>query len=228
AGLTIGKGAMERPLRSLVRAVESSGIEVRTDVAPSVEDIVALDPSTVIVATGSRPLIPPIPGLEEPLTAEEVLTGKRIPGARVLILGGGLVGIEMADQLAGEDHEVVVVELLEDIARDMEAITRKMTLKRLEALPVTIHTTTRLLRMNGSEAIVRIGEEEAETSLGSFDSVIVAVGHRPDDPISEAIRKAGLEVAVVGDARAPGQIWDATQSARDTVWELSGRGRNTD
>jgi NADPH-dependent 2,4-dienoyl-CoA reductase/sulfur reductase-like enzyme len=226
AGLTTGKGSMERPLRSLVHAVESSDIELRIGVAPSVEDIVALDPATVIVATGSRPLLPPIPGLEDPLTAEEVLTGKRTPGARVLVLGGGLVGIEMADHLAANGHEVVVVELLEDIARDMEAITRTMTLKRLAALPVTIHTKTRLLRMEGKEAIVHINEGEAETSLGTFDSVIVSVGHRPFDPFSEALRSAGLEVAVVGDARAPGQIWDATQEARNTLIDLLGRGEH--
>jgi len=226
AGLTTGKGAMERPLRSLVHAVESSDIELRIGVAPSVEDIVALDPATVIVATGSRPLLPPIPGLEDPLTAEEVLTGKRTPGARVLVLGGGLVGIEMADHLAANGHEVVVVELLEDIARDMEGITRTMTLTRLAALPVTIHTKTRLLRMDGKEAIVHINEREAETSLGTFDSVIVSVGHRPFDPFSEALRSAGLEVAVVGDARAPGQIWDATQQARNTLVDLLGPGKH--
>ena len=80
--------------------------------------------------------------------------------------------------------------------------------------------------MDGKEAIVHINEREAETSLGTFDSVIVSVGHRPFDPFSEALRSAGLEVAVVGDARAPGQIWDATQEARNTLVDLLGRGKH--
>ncbi len=217
AGLTTGKEAMERPFRSLVRAVESSGIDLRTGTEPTHGDIARLHPSKVVIATGSRPIIPPIPGLENPLTAEGVLTGKSETGQRVLILGGGLVGIELAEQLAGDGREVVVVELLEDVARDMEAITRKMTLKRLQSLPVEIHTQTRLLRFEQGEAHVRNETTGEERTLGRFDSVLVAVGHRSHDPLSAALCEAGLEVEVVGDARTPGQVWDATQDGRAAI-----------
>jgi 2,4-dienoyl-CoA reductase-like NADH-dependent reductase (Old Yellow Enzyme family)/thioredoxin reductase len=217
AGLTTGKEAMERPFRSLVRAVEESGIDLRLGVEPTVEDIAELRPTKVILATGSRPIIPAIPGLEDPLTAEEVLTGRREVGRRVLILGGGLVGIELADQLAGNGHEIVVVELLEEVARDMEAISRKMTLKRLQGLPVEVHTETRLLRLEHGEALVRNESTGNERSLGPFDSVLAAVGHQSFDPLSAALREAGLEVEIVGDARTPGQIWDATQDSRAAI-----------
>ncbi len=220
AGLTTGKGAMERPFRSLVRAVESSGIDLRTGAEPTHGDIARLHPSKVVIATGSRPIIPAIPGLENPLTAEEVLTGTSETGQRVLILGGGLVGIELAEQLAGDGREVVVVELLEDVARDMEAITRKMTLERLQSLPVEIHTQTRLLRFEEGEAHVRQETTGEERKLGRFDSVLVAVGHRSHDPLSVALREAGLEVEVAGDARTPGQVWDATQGGREAITAL--------
>jgi len=113
-----------------------------------------------------------------------------------------------------------VVELLEEIARDVEAITRKMTLKRLQSLPVEIHSQTRLLSLEGGEASVHDESTGGERSLGHFDSVIVAVGHRSHDPLSERLREAGLEVEVVGDARAPGQVWDATQAGRDAITAL--------
>ena len=71
---------MERPLRSLIRAVQGAGIDVRTGFDATVDAVEALEPDRVIVATGSRPMIPPIPGLDDPLTAEEVLTGRRRPG----------------------------------------------------------------------------------------------------------------------------------------------------
>jgi 2,4-dienoyl-CoA reductase-like NADH-dependent reductase (Old Yellow Enzyme family)/thioredoxin reductase len=225
AGLTPGKEAMERPFRSLVRAVERSGVDLRVDTEATLEDIAELCPSRVIIATGSRPIIPDIPGLESPLTAEEVLTGSRGVGRRTLILGGGLVGIELAEKLAVNDCEVVVVELLEDVARDMEAISRKMTLMRLQALPVEIHTQTRLLSFEGSEAIVRDEATGDERSLGSFDSFLVAVGHRSHDPLSAELVEAGLEVEVVGDALKPGQVWDATQGGRAAIAvTVEGRG----
>jgi pyruvate/2-oxoglutarate dehydrogenase complex dihydrolipoamide dehydrogenase (E3) component len=214
---TPGKEAMERPLQSLVRAVERSGIEVRTEVDATLETVLELAPDQVVVATGSRPIIPPVPGLEDPLTAEDVLTAARKVGRRVLVLGGGLVGIEMAEYLIKQGREVVVVELLDEIARDMEAITRKMTLHRLQSLPVTVHTSTRLTRIEDGEAFVRVGDATGETSLGRFDSVLVAVGHRSYDPLSKDLEAAGVEVTVVGDATRPGQVLDATRTGHDAI-----------
>ena len=219
APMTPGKEGMERPLRSLVRAVAAAGVDVRTGVEATPETILALEPDRVIVATGSRPIALPIPGLVDSLTAEEVLTGAREPGHRVLVLGGGLVGIEMAEMLAGRGHEVVVVELLADIARDMEPVSRKMTLGRLEHLPVTIHTATRLLRLEGSEAVVASADGVSERSLGPFDSVLTAVGHRSVDGLSEPLRAAGVAVTVIGDAARPGQILDATRAGLAAVSE---------
>ena len=135
----------------------------------------------------------------------------------MLILGGGLVGIELAEQLAVNGHEIVVVELLEDVARDMEAISRKMTLNRLKELPVVIHTGTRLLSFEDGEALVRSEATGDENSLGSFDSVLVAVGHRTHDLLSTELREAGFAVEVAGDARTPGQVWDATQDGRAAI-----------
>ncbi len=217
APLTTGKEAMERPLRSLITAVERSGVEIRTGVEATAAEVLELGPSHVIVGTGSRPMIPPIPGLDDPLTAEEVLTGVREPGHRVLILGGGLVGIEMAEHLARAGHEVVVVELLDDVARDMEAITRKMTLKRLESLPVEIFTSTRLVRSSDGEAFTRSAGGGDERSIGRFDSLLVAIGHRSHDPLSEELRSAGVTVTVIGDAHEPRQIFDAVHAGRDAV-----------
>ena len=168
APLTTGKDAMARPLQSLVSLVERIGVEVRTGVEATIDAITDLEPDHTIVATGSSPFIPPIPGLDDPLTAEQVLRGEREVGRKVLILGGGLVGIEMAEHLGQADHEVVVVELLDETARDMEAITRKMTQKRLQKLPVTIHTKTRLVRMKGDEAIVDDADGGHERSIGAL------------------------------------------------------------
>jgi NADPH-dependent 2,4-dienoyl-CoA reductase/sulfur reductase-like enzyme len=214
APLTTGKDAMAKPLQSLVSLVERIGVEVRTGVEATVDAIIDLEPDHTIVATGSSPLIPPIPGLEDPLTAEQVLRGDREVGRKVLIIGGGLVGIEMAEHLGLADHEVVVVELLDETARDMEAITRKMIWKRLERLLVTIHTMTRLVRLDGGEAFVENADDGHERSIGHFDSVLVAIGHRSYDPLSDGLQAAGLPVTVIGDAAEPGQIFDATQAGR--------------
>lgn len=220
APATPGKESMQRPLDALVAAVHHAGVDIRSGVEATVEAVVALAPAHVVVATGSRPLIPLIPGLDDPLTAEDVLTGARTPGRRVLVLGGGLVGVELAELLAARHHEVVVVELLADVARDMEAVTRKMTLTRLQSLPVVLHTATRLVRVEAGEAFVVADGADAERSLGAFDSFVVAVGHRSHDPLSAGLRRAGLTVTVIGDAARPGQILDATTAGREVIRDL--------
>jgi 2,4-dienoyl-CoA reductase-like NADH-dependent reductase (Old Yellow Enzyme family)/thioredoxin reductase len=228
APLTTGKEDMAKPLRSMVSNVERTGIEIRTGIEATVDSIVDLEPDHAIVATGSRPTISAIPGLENPLTAEQVLRGEREVGHKVLILGGGLVGIEMAEHLAAAGHEIVVIELLGEVARDMEAITRKMTLQRLTKLPVTVHTATRLVRMEGKEAVLDDARNGRPTTIGEFDAVVVAIGHTPHDPLSEGLRAMGIPVTVIGDAREPGQIFDATQAARRAVEELLDRAERTD
>lgn len=217
ASLTPTKMAMEAPFRSLVRAVEASKVEVRLGVEAEPSTVLALAPDRVVVATGSRPLVPPVPGLDDPLFAAEVLSGSREVGHRVLVLGGGMVGSELAEHLATCGHEVVVVELLDDMARDMDALTRSMMLHRFAELPMSLRTRTRLLDLSDGEARVRDERTGVESSLGRFDSVLVAVGAASHDPLSAALRADGLEVAVIGDAHQPGRILDATRAGREVI-----------
>ncbi len=215
-----GKGRIELPLRSMIGAVERAPIEVRTGQEADAEAVRALRPDHVIVATGARPVIPPIPGLEGALTAADVLERGAGAGRRVLVLGGGLIGIEVAEWLARRDVEVVVVELLDDVARDMEAITRAMTLKRLQSTDIAVHTGTRLTRIEGGEAFVQPADGGDERSLGTVDTVVVAVGVRPDRALAEDLRGAGLTPVVVGDADRPGQVFDATRSGFEAAVQL--------
>jgi pyruvate/2-oxoglutarate dehydrogenase complex dihydrolipoamide dehydrogenase (E3) component len=161
--------------------------------------------------------MPPVPGLDEVLDASDVLRERCAVGHRVLVIGGGMVGSELAEHLATMGHEIVVVELLEDMARDMDQLTRTMMLKRFAELPVAVHTRTRVLDMTAGEARVRDERTGEERSLGFFDTVIVAVGQASYDPLSEPLRAAGLEVEVIGDALLPGRILDATRAGREAA-----------
>jgi 2,4-dienoyl-CoA reductase (NADPH2) len=210
ASVAPGKKRIEQSLRSVISQIEGSAVDLRLGREASVEDILALRPEAVIVATGSRPTIPAIPGLEDPVTAEEILSGAREPGSRVLVLGGGMVGIEVAELLAVQDRHCVVVEALEEVARDMSPLNRKLVMKRLASLPVELHTGTQLARLEDRRAIV--SREGQESDLGAFDCVVVAIGNRPYDPLSAKLRAEGLAVSVVGDAERPARVVDAVCS----------------
>jgi 2,4-dienoyl-CoA reductase-like NADH-dependent reductase (Old Yellow Enzyme family)/thioredoxin reductase len=210
-----GKEMMKRPLKSFVNRVKRSSIVFRLGQEATVEDIMAEDPDMVIIATGAVPILPSIPGLNEVLTGEDILTEKNHVGNRVLIIGGGMVGLECAEFLAAKGHDLTVIELLEDIARDMEPITRKLTVNRLNLSNVKILTNARITRFEGEKAFVELNGEEKH--LGDFDSVVAAVGTRSVNDLIDPLRKRGMEVKTIGDARQPRQIYDAVKEGFETA-----------
>jgi 2,4-dienoyl-CoA reductase-like NADH-dependent reductase (Old Yellow Enzyme family)/thioredoxin reductase len=215
APLAPGKAAMARPLRSLIARARQSGAEIETGLEATVERIASLEPDVVVLATGARPASVEIRGLATALTGNDVLMGRSETGDNVLIVGGGTVGIEVAESLAGLGKTVTVVEILREIARDMEPLTRKMTIHRLGQLPVAILTGTVLERFRDGTATVK-GPDGAR-ELGPFDSVVVAVGTEPNDALAEPLRARGLDVRVVGAVAGRHQIMGAVGSA----WQLA-------
>jgi 2,4-dienoyl-CoA reductase-like NADH-dependent reductase (Old Yellow Enzyme family)/thioredoxin reductase len=214
--LAPGKQAMRRTLTSLVGLAEKSGAEIRRGVEATPESVEALAPDVVVVATGAEPIIPGIPGLERALTGEEVLSGDATPQGDVLVIGGGLVGIEVAEFLAERGTKVVVVEMLEEIARDMEPITRKLTMKRLAPLPVTILKSSRVTAL-AQDGRATVEGPDGQQVLGPFGSVVAAVGTRSRDQLSSRLAEKNIKVHVVGDAAELAQVQGAVRSA----WEVA-------
>ncbi|MFW5738902.1 MAG: FAD-dependent oxidoreductase [Myxococcota bacterium] len=211
SSLAPGKEAMSRTHAALIQRAKLEGVELRTRTEADADAIAGMAPDDVVIATGSEPARIPIPGLEQAWTGADILTGRLRPTGRTLVVGGGLVGLEAAEYLGQRDVPTVVVEVLDEVARDMEPVTRKLTMMRLAKLPVTIHKRTSVVRLDGGEVFIQ-REQGGEESLGSFDAVVVAVGNRSVDTLSDGLRRRGLAVHVAGDAARPGQVWDATQA----------------
>ena len=206
-----GKAGMQRPLDALLRQASDAGAEIRLGTEAKVGLVEELGPDVVVLATGASPVVLDVPGLAGAASGNQVLSGQVETGQRVLVVGGGLVGIEVAEFLAERGKQVTVVEVLDEVARDMELITRKLTMKRLAVLPVEILTRTAITRLDDGQATVRT--DEGSRMIGPFDSVVVAVGTRPNRELVASLNERDIEVHVVGDAQAPGQIIGAVQSA---------------
>jgi 2,4-dienoyl-CoA reductase-like NADH-dependent reductase (Old Yellow Enzyme family)/thioredoxin reductase len=206
-----GKAAMERPLRALLHQATHAGAEIRTGTDATMVLLSELAPDVVILATGASPVTLDIPGLQDAATGDQVLAGQADVGQRVLVVGGGLVGIEVAEFLAERGKGVTVVELLDEVARDMELVTRKLTMKRLAKLDVQIRTGTTVTRLADGWATLRTAAGAEQ--IGPFDSVVVAVGTRPNQELIAPLSASGIESHVVGDALEPRQIMGAVKSA---------------
>lgn len=192
--------------------LERLGVDIRLNTEADLELVHEINPQAVVVASGSEPLIPPIPGIrgEGVVTADDVLNGKASPSGRVVIIGGGMVGVETAEAIMERCEKVTVVEMRDTVAPDMPNITKIVMMERIGG-KVEILTGTAVKGVEFPDVLV---EKNGETSrLKDCDMVIVAAGYRSAENISGKIAEALPNVALytVGDATRARTAWQAIQ-----------------
>jgi len=180
------------------------------------QDILSAGYDGVVVATGAVPAVPPIPGLKTYAWAETMLEENLPQNKKVVIIGGGLIGIEIASKLVDNGNEVIVVEMLEEIARGMEMIEKKLTLKKLQMKHVAIYTQTVVSKVEGSRVFLQGAEEQV---IEGVDHIVMAAGMRSYRPLAEAL-EGKVPVYVVGDAREVGNAQKAIQDGFTTVLRI--------
>lgn len=130
APLPSQKGSLQKQIDYLKHKLEDI-LVIRKEAVP--EDLIGKFDG-VVIATGSKPYIPPIEGLKEYYWAE-ILYEKNIPkNKNVLIIGGGSTGVEIANTLIDYGNKVIIIEMLDEIGRDMEMVTRKLNLTKLKKI----------------------------------------------------------------------------------------------
>ena len=173
----------------------------------------------VILATGSKPFIPPIDGLIEYKWAE-ILYETNIPkNKNVLIIGGGLIGVEIANTLVDYGNKVIIVEMLDDIARDMEMITRKLNLMKLQKNNVVVYTNMKVARIKSSSAFLKSKNVFDDFWIDKIDVYVVVAGMLSEIELLHKLENH-IPVYPVGDADKVGDVVSAIQSAYFTCKEL--------
>jgi len=125
----------------LLHQINQQGIKVEFGCPVTLETIVQEKPDVVILATGAIPLIPDLPGIKDQsvCTAWEILEGKKKVGDKmVLIVGGGTVGCETALYLAPNNKKVTIIEMLNDIALDMEFLNRMDLMSKIQEANIEV------------------------------------------------------------------------------------------
>ena len=187
-------------LDCLAWELERLGVELHLGKKVTAAMVGELDADVVIVATGSQPLVPPIPGVEqeEVVNAWDVLRGRQV-GRRLLVVGGGMTGLETAEFLAYQGKEVVVVEQLERAGADMGGTVRWHLMSRLKQRNVKIFTRARIKEI-WPGGVARVSKDGAEEVWEGFDTIVLACGATPRNGIVREIEGKTKERYVIGDA----------------------------
>ncbi|MBR4702404.1 MAG: FAD-dependent oxidoreductase [Oscillospiraceae bacterium] len=226
------KKPLENYLDLQEKRIARAGIEVRLNTAVTPELASALRPDVIVAALGSRPVKPPVKNIDagNVVGAEEVYYNPEKAGQKCVILGGGLVGLELGVFLAGyKGREVDVIEMLPTtLASDPgggtsermgsvgmaagDALVQGVALRvKLGELPnMRVHTSTRALEVTENGLLVSGPEGEYEIEA---DTVIYAAGQRPLREDALALRDCAPEFHMLGDCVAPKNIVAATQAA---------------
>jgi NAD(H)-dependent 7beta-hydroxy-3-oxo-delta4-cholenoic acid oxidoreductase len=196
-------------IQHLARQAEKAGVRIELNREVTAQLVEEQKPDAVVVATGGKLRLPPIAGLDRDkvIDGSDVLEGKVNPRrAKVLVLGGGSTGCEVADAIAGHgdnpldaDSAVTIVEMLPGLALDAVPAARMLLLQRLRERGVESITSATVKEVTDTGVVIeRDGREE---TIGSMDHIVLACGTEAVDHLSEKIREKVPEIHVIGQAR---------------------------
>ncbi|MEQ8170812.1 MAG: FAD-dependent oxidoreductase [Candidatus Eremiobacterota bacterium] len=159
-----------------------------------------LSPDALVVATGSIPFIPDIPGSDSDhvVTAHDVLSGKVDTGNSVVVIGGGSTGCETANYLGYKGKKVSLIEATGAVGTGEEPARKVWLIQSLNEYGVKIYVNMKVLNITSTGIIVLHNEQEE--NIGLFDTIVIASGVRSYNPISEDIKGMVKEIYTVGDA----------------------------
>lgn len=218
AGAAPRKAEMTAAVVAMADKARRLGVDIRLGTPVTPELIAGLRPHSLINAIGSSPLRLNVPGADLPHVtgAHAVLAGSADLAGRVVVIGGGMVGLEAAEYLATRGCQVTVLEMLPEVCADMGTIRKVNMMEAIQAEGITTVTGVTATEIRPDAVVGR--QDGAEVTFPA-DHVVVAIGSRARDgaDLEQACRTHGVAYFAVGDAAAARKAIDATREAFDVA-----------
>jgi 2,4-dienoyl-CoA reductase-like NADH-dependent reductase (Old Yellow Enzyme family)/thioredoxin reductase len=212
---------------SLLKSVEKLNIQIKTGVNAQPQQVMNNDkPYAVIVAIGAKPIIPSnIPGVnnENVFDAIDLLNNPVLikDKSKVLIVGGGMTGRELAELLSNKDCKVAIIEMQSELATNESQITRTAMLKRLEENKNIEILTCHKLESIKENAVELKDLKTGEKKLLSADYTVLSLGLSSSVNEIRKWKEMFEKTFVVGDAMSPSKVAFAIRTAFDVAYTLS-------
>lgn len=201
------KDDLKRLIKYYETQIHKLGIELVPEKEWTPDEILAENPDVLIIATGSTPIIPRLPGIDgnNVYTAIDVLSKDMELGKNIIVAGGGFVGCETAVHLAGKGKKVTILEMKDRILAEPMAYNNLLALSRLLAENgINVKAGTKLIELKENEAVLEMEDGKRETI--PCDSAVLALGFKAAESCKEALEGKIKEIRVIGDASAPRRV----------------------
>ena len=201
--------------------LEKLGVEVRYGTELTGDIVKNEKPDTLVIAAGSQPWAPPVPGLDQDfvISAVDLLRGNVSAEGNVAVIGGGLVGGETANFIATHGSSVSIIEMADEILREEPGNIKKFLLESYDDHGVKVYTGAKVVSVS-SDRMIKIEQDGQSAEIGPFDKVVTAVGMRPVETLKQAVDGMDLEIVCVGDSKKPGNALEAIQDGYMTALEI--------
>lgn len=207
------KKEMHKWIEYLENECQRLHIPVHLNHEVKVDDVNSFD--VVLVCNGSIPKKPN----ENAYTAHDILGDKVDVHGNVLVVGGGMVGVEASEYICEKhpDAHVTILEMKKNIDDGESPANLVSTMTRIQTLPITALTETKLVSVEDGVVVEKAGETQ---NLGKFDFIIYATGSKPDSSLYETIREIGKETYLFGDASSVAQALEAVRDGVNIALKL--------
>ena len=219
------KQELSQGLGYLIREAKKAGVKFEMNTEVTVEMMKEFNPDEIIVATGAEPVMPAfITQSAHPnvMSAWDVLYGNRITGMNVVVIGGGSVGCEVAEFVAPRHNyrevlakKVSIIEMQDNIVKTDGTYNRDTLMTRLMNKPIDIFVNSKVTEI--TENSVTYEENGIAKTIAGVDTIIVAMGSKSVNALSESLVALGKPIHTIGDAGKVGKIVDAIATGRRTA-----------
>ncbi len=206
------RGELEQCIRYLATQVKKAGVDVHLNEEMDTRKVYEAKPDVVIMATGAVPYIPFIPGSDRKHvhTYLDILSGKVEPGKRVLVIGGKLVGTQVAQLISSKGSPVILTETSPAVCQDAGGRTKWLLLLSVQRDPnIDIRVETSVERINENSVILQ--SKGVAEEIKEIDMVVLCLGAASDNRLADELKWEGRlpEIHTIGDCSLPRKMTEA-------------------
>lgn len=218
AGEAPRKAEMKEAVIAMGKKAKRLGAEIRLNTTVTKKVISEIKPHTVFNAIGAEPLIPKISGadLSCVVNSHDVLNGNVQVKGTVIVIGGGMVGMEVSEYLAQRGCKVTVLEMMKEYCADMGMARKICVEENIVKAGIKVVTDVKVTRIEKGKVI---GLKAGLTTEYSCDYAVMAIGSKSRDEkeIEEGAREIGAGYMVIGDASMARRALNAVKEAFDAA-----------